>query len=57
MHDVNARQLTVELSDEVIASRQRELREPEFRYKSDVLAKYASLVPSASDGAITSVSL
>ncbi len=43
----------VELSDDEIAARLRDWQPPAPRYASGVLAKYASLVSSASEGAIT----
>jgi dihydroxy-acid dehydratase len=51
--DVDARRLDVELSDDEIAERLRNVRHPEPLYRKGVLAKYASMVSSASDGAIT----
>jgi len=51
--DVNARRLEVELSAEEIAKRLAKWREPEPRYKTGVFAKYARLVSSASEGAVT----
>ncbi len=51
--DVEKRQLNVELSDEEIASRLASWRRPEPNYRTGVLAKYATLVSSASEGAVT----
>ena len=51
--DVDAGELRVELSDDEIAERLRAWRQPPPRYDSGVLAKYASLVSSASEGAVT----
>jgi dihydroxy-acid dehydratase len=51
--DVNARRLEVELSDAEIKKRLMSWKEPEPRYKSGVFAKYAALVSSASEGAVT----
>jgi dihydroxy-acid dehydratase len=51
--DVEARELRVELSDDEIAARLREWSPPPPRYSSGVLAKYAALVSSASEGAVT----
>ncbi len=51
--DVDGRKLDVELSDEEIAERLAKWKEPEPRYTRGVFAKYASLVWSASEGAIT----
>jgi len=53
--DVNARRLDVELSDVEIKKRLAGWKEPEPRYKSGVFAKYAALVSSASEGAVTRV--
>jgi dihydroxy-acid dehydratase len=43
----------VELSDDEIAARLRDWSPPEPRYRSGVMAKYAALVSSASEGAVT----
>jgi dihydroxy-acid dehydratase len=51
--DVEKRRLDVELSDAEIKKRLAGWREPEPRYKSGVFAKYAALVSSASEGAVT----
>jgi dihydroxy-acid dehydratase len=51
--DVAKRELNVELSDEEIAERMRDWTPPPPNYTSGVLAKYAALVSSASEGAIT----
>jgi dihydroxy-acid dehydratase len=51
--DVEARELRVELSDDEIAARLRDWRPPPPNYTTGVLAKYASLVSSASEGAVT----
>ena len=51
--DVEARELRVELPDGELARRLAAWIPPEPRYASGVLAKYAALVSSASDGAIT----
>ncbi|MGC2548788.1 MAG: dihydroxy-acid dehydratase [Candidatus Sulfotelmatobacter sp.] len=51
--DVNQRLLEVEISDEVIRQRMKEWRPPQPRYPTGVFAKYAALVSSASQGAIT----
>jgi dihydroxy-acid dehydratase len=55
--DVDARELRVELSDDEIAARLRDWRPPPPRYSEGVLAKYAALVSSASEGAITRAGL
>ncbi len=51
--DVDARRLDIELSDDEIAERLRNVRHPEPLYRTGVLAKYASMVSSASEGAVT----
>jgi len=51
--DVGKRQLNVELSDAEIKERLKSWRAPAPRYASGVFAKYAALVSSASEGAIT----
>jgi dihydroxy-acid dehydratase len=51
--DIHARRLDVELSDEEIASRLAGWSPPPPRYTSGVMAKYARLVSSASEGAVT----
>ena len=51
--DVEKRQLNVELSDDEIASRLASWTRPEPNYRTGVLAKYATLVSSASEGAVT----
>jgi dihydroxy-acid dehydratase len=51
--DVDARELRVELPDEEIAARLADHVPPPPRYTTGVLAKYASLVSSASEGAVT----
>jgi dihydroxy-acid dehydratase len=53
--DISKRRLDVELTDEQIQQRLAHWKEPEPRYKSGVFAKYAALVSSASEGAITRV--
>jgi dihydroxy-acid dehydratase len=51
--DVDKRELNVEISDEEMRKRLAEWREPEPHYTTGVFAKYAKLVSSASEGAIT----
>jgi dihydroxy-acid dehydratase len=51
--DAEAQELRVELSDDELAERLRDWRAPEPRYTTGVLAKYAALVSSASEGAVT----
>ena len=53
--DVNARKLDVELSAEEIANRMAKWTPPAPRYPGGVLGKYARLVTSAAEGAITRV--
>jgi dihydroxy-acid dehydratase len=50
--DVAARELRVLLSDDEIAARLAEVVKPEPRYTTGVLARYALLVSSASEGAV-----
>ncbi len=51
--DVDRRRLDVELSDDQLQARLREWAAPAPRYTSGVMAKYARLVSSASEGAVT----
>ena len=51
--DVAKRRLDVELSDEEIRSRLSKWTPPSPRYTTGVMAKYAKLVSSASEGAVT----
>jgi dihydroxy-acid dehydratase len=51
--DVPKRTLDVLVADDVLAERRANWKLPEPRYTTGVLAKYARLVGSASDGAIT----
>jgi dihydroxy-acid dehydratase len=51
--DVSQRVLEVEISDEVLRQRMKEWKPPQPRYPTGVFAKYAALVSSASQGAIT----
>ncbi len=51
--DVEKRELNVELTDDEIAERMRGWTPPAPNYTTGVLAKYAALVSSASEGAIT----
>jgi dihydroxy-acid dehydratase len=51
--DVSQRLLEVEVSDEVVRQRMKEWKPPQPRYPTGVFAKYAALVSSASQGAIT----
>ena len=51
--DIPARRLDVELSDAELASRLQAWSAPAARYASGVMAKYARLVSSAAEGAVT----
>ena len=51
--DIKARRLDVEISEQELKSRLSTWTAPEPRYKTGVMAKYAKLVSSASEGAVT----
>jgi dihydroxy-acid dehydratase len=51
--DVNRRILEVEISDEVLRQRMKGWKPPTPRYPTGVFAKYAALVSSAAQGAVT----
>ena len=51
--DINARRLDLEISPEELSSRLRQWTPRPPRYTSGVMAKYAKLVSSASQGAVT----
>lgn len=51
--DVEARRLDVDLSDEEIQNRLVDWQPPPAKYESGVMAKYARLVSSAAQGAVT----
>jgi dihydroxy-acid dehydratase len=51
--DVDAKELRVELSDDEIEARLADAVYPKPRYRAGVFAKYASMVSSASEGAVT----
>jgi dihydroxy-acid dehydratase len=51
--DVGAGEIRVELADTELEARLREWRPPAPRYLTGVMAKYAALVSSASEGAVT----
>ena len=55
--DIESRTLNVDLTPEEVESRLREWTEPEPRYATGVMAKYAALVSSASEGAVTDARL
>jgi dihydroxy-acid dehydratase len=52
--DIKARELRVNISDEELAKRKANFKQPDPRYKRGVFAKYANTVSSASLGAVTS---
>jgi dihydroxy-acid dehydratase len=52
--DITQRVLEVEISDKVLRQRMKQWKPPQPRYPTGVFAKYAALVSSASQGAITS---
>ncbi|HVI09142.1 MAG TPA: dihydroxy-acid dehydratase [Candidatus Binatia bacterium] len=51
--DVKARIIEVEIGDDVLRARMKEWKPPKPRYATGVFAKYAALVSSASQGAVT----
>jgi dihydroxy-acid dehydratase len=51
--DVDNRRMDVELSDDEIAQRIADYGIPEPQYTTGVLGKYARLVSSAAEGAVT----
>jgi dihydroxy-acid dehydratase len=51
--DVNQRVLEVEVSDAALRQRMARWKPPQPRYPTGVFAKYAALVSTASEGAIT----
>jgi dihydroxy-acid dehydratase len=53
--DIEKRRIDVELSDKEIGARLAEWKPPAPRYTSGVFHKYAALVSSASEGAVTSL--
>ncbi|MGZ8494958.1 MAG: dihydroxy-acid dehydratase [Candidatus Binatia bacterium] len=53
LFDIKARCLDVEISAQELQSRLSTWKAPEPRYKTGVMAKYAKLVSSASEGAVT----
>ncbi len=53
--DINARSLSTEMNDGEIKKRLAHWKEPEPRYHDGVFGKYAALVSSASEGAVTRV--
>ncbi|MCS7295701.1 MAG: dihydroxy-acid dehydratase, partial [Chloroflexota bacterium] len=55
--DVNARRLDVELDDAELARRRAAWQPPAPKYTVGAFAKYARIVASAADGAVTAVDL
>ncbi|HWM14209.1 MAG TPA: dihydroxy-acid dehydratase [Gaiellaceae bacterium] len=55
--DVEARELRADLSPDELAARLRDWAPPPPRYTTGVFAKYAALVSSASEGAVTRAAL
>jgi dihydroxy-acid dehydratase len=55
--DIENRILSVDLPDEELETRLANWREPEPRFATGVMAKYAALVSSASEGAVTDPNL
>ena len=53
MIDIKKRKLDVELSAAELKKRLKAVKQPKPRYTSGVMAKYARLVSTASEGAIT----
>jgi dihydroxy-acid dehydratase len=51
--DITKRELNLNVPDEEIARRLKEVKQPEPRFKRGVFAKYANTVSSASEGAVT----
>lgn len=51
--DAETRTMTLGVSEAVLAERRKSWQQPEPRYTRGVLAKYAKLVSSASEGAVT----
>jgi dihydroxy-acid dehydratase len=51
--DIPKRRLDVELSDDDLKNRLKSWKAPEPRYRAGVFAKYAAMVSSASEGAVT----
>jgi len=51
--DAERREISLGVADAVLAERRARWRQPQPRYARGVLAKYARLVSSASEGAVT----
>lgn len=52
--DIQSRQIRLDIAPEELQARLQQFKPPKPKYTSGVMAKYAALVGSASDGAITS---
>ena len=52
--DVDARKVDLEITAQQLQERMRDFKPPAPRYRTGVFAKYAALVSSAEEGAITS---
>jgi len=53
--DITKRRLDVEVTDDELKNRLKSWKAPEPRYTTGVFAKYAGMVSSASEGAVTRV--
>jgi dihydroxy-acid dehydratase len=51
--DIDGRRLDAEISEQEMSARLRQWVPPRPRYTTGVMAKYAKLVSSASEGAVT----
>ena len=51
--DAENREMTLRVSKKELAERKKKWKQPKPRYRKGVLAKYAKLVNSASEGAVT----
>jgi dihydroxy-acid dehydratase len=51
--DAEKREMTLKVTKKELAARQKSWKQPKPRYTKGVLAKYAKLVSSASNGAVT----
>jgi dihydroxy-acid dehydratase len=51
--DAEKRQITLDIKDKELKARLKDWKQPKPRYTRGVLAKYAKLVSSASEGAVT----
>ena len=57
LSDAEKREMTLHVSDKDLAKRKKAWKQPKPRYTRGVLAKYAKLVNSASEGAVTDENL